>query len=48
MCMERNNGYHSIIQIYKTIKFIWLCSKTSKYNVKWAGLRYVALPWRQL
>ena len=29
---------------YKTLKFNWLCSKTSKYNVKSAGSRYIALP----
>ena len=41
---RRNMGYHSIIKFYKTLKFSWLCSKTSKCNVKWAGLCYVALP----
>ena len=29
---------------YKTLKFYWLCSKTSKYNVKGASLRHIALP----
>ena len=29
---------------YKTLKFNWLCSKTSKCNVKWSGLRYISLP----
>ena len=41
---RRNMGYHSVTKFYKTLKFNWLCSKTSKCNVKWAGLRYVALP----
>ena len=31
-------------KIYKTFKFNWLCSKTSKCNVKWAGSCYIALP----
>ena len=48
MCLERNMGYHSIINFYKTLKFNWLRSKTSKCSVKWAGSRYIALPWRQL
>ena len=28
----------------KTLKFYWLCSKTSKCNVKWASSRYIVLP----
>ena len=35
--MERNNGYHSIVQFYKTMKCNCLCSKTSNCNVKRAG-----------
>ena len=37
-------GYHSLTEFDKTLKFNWLCSKTSKCNVKWAGLRHIALP----
>ena len=33
---ERNMGYHSIAQFYKTLKFNWWCSKRSKCNVKLA------------
>ena len=43
-CMERNMSYQSITKFYKTLKFNLLCSKTSKYYVKWAGLSYMALP----
>ena len=42
--MECNIGYHSITNFNETLNFIWLCSKTSKCNVKWAGSRYIALP----
>ena len=38
------HGYHSITKFYKTLKFNWLCSISSKINVKWAGSRYIALP----
>ena len=31
-------------KFYKTLKFNWLCSKTSKCNVKRAGSRDIALP----
>ena len=31
-------------KLYETLKFNWLCSKTSKCNVKWAGFRCIALP----
>ena len=37
-------GYYSITKFYKTLKFNWLCSDTSKFNVIWAALRYIALP----
>ena len=47
-CMERNIGYNSITNFYKTLKFNRLCCKMSKSNVKWTGSRYIALPWRQL
>ena len=40
ICMERNMGYHSITNFYKTLKFNWSCSKTSKCNVKWAFALY--------
>ena len=42
--MERNMGYQRLTKFYKTLKFKWLCSKTSKCNVKWASLQYIALP----
>ena len=44
MCMEHNMGYHSILIYYKMLKFNWLCRKTSKRNLKWAGSLYIALP----
>ena len=36
-------GYNSIIKFYKTLKFNWLCSKTSKCNVNWFARYSVAL-----
>ena len=33
--------------LQKKLKCNWLCIKTSKYNVKWAGSRYIAFPLRQ-
>ena len=39
-------GYHSITEFYKTLKFNWLCSKTSRCNIKWAGSHYIAFPSR--
>ena len=44
MHMEHNMGYHSITKFYKTLKFNWLCSQTSKCNIKWAASRYIELP----
>ena len=41
---ERNMGYHSITKFYKTLKLNWLSSKTSKWDVKWDGSHYIALP----
>ena len=35
--------HNIILQNVKVFKN-WLCSKTSKCNVKWAGLCYIALP----
>ena len=37
-------GLSQKTNFYKTLKFNWLCSKTSISNVKWAGLRYIAVP----
>ena len=37
--------HNSLLQNFK---FSWLCSKMSKFNIKWAGLRYIVLPLQQL
>ena len=41
--MQYGQSQHNKI-LQKLLKFNWLCSKTSKGNIKWAGLRYIALP----
>ena len=38
------NGLSQLTKIFKSLKFNWLCSKTSKCNLKWACLRDIALP----
>ena len=37
-------GLYGNTNFYKMLKFNWLCSKTSKCNVKWAGSRFIGLP----
>ena len=31
--------HNKILKFYKALEFNWLCSKTSKCNIKWAGSR---------
>ena len=31
-------------KLLQNVEVNWLCRKTSKCNVKWARLRYIALP----
>ena len=31
-------------ELLQNVEVNWLCRKTSKCIVKWAGLRYIALP----
>ena len=31
-------------KLLQNVESNWLCSKTSKSNVNWASLRYIALP----
>ena len=35
-------------KILQNVEVYWLCSKTSKCNVKRAGLRFIVLPCQQL
>ena len=46
MSLNTHGTHYGLSQhnnIHKTLKFNWLCCKTSKWKVKWAGSRYIAL-----
>ena len=47
MSLNRHGTQYVLSQqnkILQTLEFYWLCSKTSKFKVKWAGSHYIALP----